>query len=414
MTQLGNERANHFLECNAANQKELVKLEPTSTTEQRKLWIRAKYERKEFVPPINDNFDATKVLMDLVTNENTTETDIMQAVVVISYGADLNSPDINGKTPLIHATNADNWLLVAALILHGAEIFATDKQDWCALHYACAVNHYRTLQVLTRFGMKERGEAVKTVNGESPRDIAIRFCATECLLLLDEQLLMGKGTLERLLHFIEKTSTVTIADCLAITSPELIEADNQLFLEDTSSVETESTAPVLEDADVQVISSWKRGTELFSSDPKKDSKSSLSIFRRKDKPITQSKKKRSSKVPTTIRIRSKTGIKTATAPSPKGERSMSLVEEAEFSVINEVLSSLNEPERGTSEVPPLSSDDVNEYETSEDDSYDESAEPSESETTSPIVPLRSVTNNLKKRPTTHSLGLGDFAFPTST
>jgi ankyrin repeat protein len=74
----------------------------------------------------------------LVERASKTESvDLMQ----LFRGSDLESTDDDGRTPLIHAAKAGNVETVRQLIDKKANIMATDKNDWSAVHHAAKGDH---------------------------------------------------------------------------------------------------------------------------------------------------------------------------------------------------------------------------------------------------------------------------------
>lgn len=63
--------------------------------------------------------------------------DAARARQLISAGADVNSRDAYGATPLMNAAHGGNLEMVEALLAAGAEIDAKDELGWTALMKAC-------------------------------------------------------------------------------------------------------------------------------------------------------------------------------------------------------------------------------------------------------------------------------------
>lgn len=433
---LGNDKVNEFLEYDSSNTSH-TKPNSSSTTNERKKWIIAKYDKKEFVPTPDTDYDASTKLNEMVQEEEIIETDVMDAIKALAYGAKINSVDSSGKTLLMNATMTDNWILVETLILHGADIFAQDSKKWSALHYACATNHYRSLQVLTRFGNKERESSQEALNedGQTPKVVATQFTAKECIKLLENDIQFGKPTIDRLWKLCEENGGFTLSDCLEVTSPENIEEDN------TKEEIEEEIITIPSSDDGQMKTSWKRGTEIMTKEPEKNDKRSTMLFWRKDKtnssgiPVPKKKKHKVHAGLKTLRARSNssksathsTGIPRTTSchadleDRARGNRSTS---PTSASVLANAALLIAKKQEEAKAIDEKKLEDEEDSET--DSSFDEMQESSSEEeivvvkkkksyeTTEPVVIKVRSGKPSKKGNKYQSLRLTDFAFPTTT
>ena len=69
---------------------------------------------------------------------------------LIELGADVNTRDLNGKTPLIQAANSGGHKNMKVLIKKGADIFAKDNYGYTAMDYAKIGNHVNCQKLLIR------------------------------------------------------------------------------------------------------------------------------------------------------------------------------------------------------------------------------------------------------------------------
>jgi uncharacterized protein len=91
------------------------------------------------------------------------------AKLLIEYGADVNSPDRTGWTPLHIALQYGLIDLVHFFLDHGADVNAKKQDHWTALHLATFNYSLHTVKVLL-----ERGANVHARNdvGQTPFQIA--------------------------------------------------------------------------------------------------------------------------------------------------------------------------------------------------------------------------------------------------
>jgi len=96
------------------------------------------------------------------------------ARVLIAAGADVNSRDRSGQTPLHDALTTD-WSVVDALLEAGADATAVDDDGWSVLHEAasCASTDRSNEVVMQALLDAGADPTVRTPDGESPLDCAV-------------------------------------------------------------------------------------------------------------------------------------------------------------------------------------------------------------------------------------------------
>jgi len=78
--------------------------------------------------------------------------DSQTAEFLLDCGADLESQDIHGQTPLMWASKQGDAELVETLIKHGARLEQHDKNDWTALEFAQTFSHSNVVALLSAKG----------------------------------------------------------------------------------------------------------------------------------------------------------------------------------------------------------------------------------------------------------------------
>ncbi|XP_023220868.1 centaurin-gamma-1A-like isoform X1 [Centruroides sculpturatus] len=147
MMALGNSVTNGIWEGNTRGK---AKPTPNSSREEKERWIRAKYEFKEFLAPLNSSIPISQQLIDAVCKSDaktvalilahTTNSEQVNAIIssrdqrtplhlaaslgnlaitqlLIWYNGNVRATDSEGRTPLAHARNA-GWQEVQDLLLH--------------------------------------------------------------------------------------------------------------------------------------------------------------------------------------------------------------------------------------------------------------------------------------------------------
>eukprot|EP00339_Tiarina_fusa_P027139 CAMPEP_0117007440 /NCGR_PEP_ID=MMETSP0472-20121206/7320_1 /TAXON_ID=693140 ORGANISM="Tiarina fusus, Strain LIS" /NCGR_SAMPLE_ID=MMETSP0472 /ASSEMBLY_ACC=CAM_ASM_000603 /LENGTH=322 /DNA_ID=CAMNT_0004709211 /DNA_START=266 /DNA_END=1231 /DNA_ORIENTATION=+ len=193
---------------------------------------------------------------------------------------------------------ADNWLFVEALALCGADLFAVDDKKWTALHYAADKNHYRSLQVLSRLGMKERD--IQTL-GDDVHSLVVAEKNEESSLILSGEAFMGNTIFKRLFELTTEKDEVLVQDYKKITDFDFM--DREYVPEESKIHESMDlsgswpSSPVISPADDRanlnssdpsLKTMWIRGTESVKDEPKR---STLARFRQRKKGKTMSLKR---------------------------------------------------------------------------------------------------------------------------
>mgnify|MGYP002713029375 CR=1 FL=1 len=82
----------------------------------------------------------------------TTEGDFNAARTALFKGANPDTPDQQGRTPMMRAANAHNFDIMELLLKYNAEIDVTDKLGNTVLYYAADRGDYETVQFLLDHG----------------------------------------------------------------------------------------------------------------------------------------------------------------------------------------------------------------------------------------------------------------------
>jgi len=417
MQQLGNSKVNALYEVNLLEGLE----KPTSESQspERRQWIISKYQQKKFTSIVSE--DKLQSLFDVVQQENSQTWFTLDSLLQVLLASDIEQPDNNGTTLLMKSVQSDNWLFAEALILQGANVFAVDNQNNTAFHYAIQSNHYRSLQVLIRFGVKEKDlthSQNSLVDLASLLDNARENGAEECVKIIDESCFMGDKMLSLLLNLSENQESVSVEEYHEITKFDNMNQKEEFELVVTIPspiLVSSSDSDHCDSGEPTYKSPWVRGSESLAQLKESESKkSSIAGFlqRKKDK----GKKNLSRSI--SARKRSNTGDKkihfpvNATAPSvvsptiqPKRERSHSVEHVPRLS--NPNCAELN----GDGEFLAESSFVDEKLENESDSSYDESGQDiSLEEFEEDEEPILVKTKSIDTTPPS----IPGFEFPTST
>ena len=88
---------------------------------------------------------------------------------LLSHGADLESTDIHGETPLMWAAKHGNTEVVETLLKHGASLDMRDKADWTALELAQFAGHSNVVDLLKAKG----ASASRKGKRDSPNELVM-------------------------------------------------------------------------------------------------------------------------------------------------------------------------------------------------------------------------------------------------
>ncbi len=100
---------------------------------------------------------------------------------LLNFGADVNSKDTDGQTPLIRAAMFGNEYAAKALLNHGADINAADLDGWTALMEAADSGHADVVSLLVNSGAKL---GAKGFDGKTALIIAASYPRLEIVKVL--------------------------------------------------------------------------------------------------------------------------------------------------------------------------------------------------------------------------------------
>ncbi|XP_059140274.1 centaurin-gamma-1A-like isoform X2 [Physella acuta] len=152
MVAIGNSIVNSVWEANIKG-----KLKPSQTTlrEEKERWIRAKYEIKEFLPPLPYiDIPVNQQLIDALVRE-----DIRNIIVILGHAEpeDINAPysKDDGRTALHIAAALGNVVFVQLLLWYNANVKVVDHEGRNALWYARSSGSSECTELLTNNGCPE-------------------------------------------------------------------------------------------------------------------------------------------------------------------------------------------------------------------------------------------------------------------
>lgn len=149
MTAVGNAIANSVWE---ANTKGRPKPTSSSNREEKEKWVRAKYEYKEFLPPLPYiDIPVNQQLIDALVRE-----DIRNIIIILGHAMpdDINAPysKDDGRTALHIAAALGNVVYLQLLLWYGANVKVVDHEGRNALWYARTSGSSECTELLTNAG----------------------------------------------------------------------------------------------------------------------------------------------------------------------------------------------------------------------------------------------------------------------
>jgi len=107
---------------------------------------------KLLITDFNADFKATEILFKII-NSNTSDRDVIE--FLINNGAEINSHNEEGKTPLIIAVENQQLLAVKHLIANHADVNVASKNNNLPLDIAEQTNNSNMITLLTRNGAQK-------------------------------------------------------------------------------------------------------------------------------------------------------------------------------------------------------------------------------------------------------------------
>ena len=139
--------------------------------------------------------------------------------LLIQRGIKIDGKDGDGKTALHHAAEGGNPRTVARLIEAGADIYATCRRDYTALHYASSAGKDDVVRLLVKLDCEDRKLKSMTNRAhQKPFDVASNKKTREAMNNLWES--CEDGQLERVRAYLNNVPSISATDSNSATTGE--------------------------------------------------------------------------------------------------------------------------------------------------------------------------------------------------
>ena len=166
MKALGNSVTNSIYEFNI---KGLTKPIPSSSRDEKEKWIRSKYEKKEFLAPLDSLLSIGHQLMECISSGNVPS--VAKVLAHLSSPDQINSSvrSADGKYPLHIAASIGSLAIVQLLIWNNAKVDVIDRYGQTALQYAMINGHKDIADLLIQHGCSPLTGTTGIINGSHIR-----------------------------------------------------------------------------------------------------------------------------------------------------------------------------------------------------------------------------------------------------